>query len=311
MKIAIIGAGAMGSLYGAKLSEGGHEVWLIDIMREHVESIKTAGLIVEEKDEKGNFAEIVYRNLNSTMDPLEAGIAELAIIFVKSTMTGKAVKENRAVFGRDTVALTLQNGLGNLEAIECEIGTGRTVAGTTAHGATMLGPGKIRHAGIGKTLIGELDGIRTERLDTIVDIFVQAGLDTEWSQNVVGLLWDKLLVNTGINALTALSGQQNGKLIESRELKEILEMAVEEGMLVAAAKGILLSYEDPVAHTKEICAATAENKSSMLQDVLNGRMTEIDMINGAIVKEGKALGISTPVNTVLSNLIKAKQYFGG
>jgi len=200
--------------------------------------------------------------------------------------------------------LTLQNGLGNIDLIREEIGDSNVIAGTTAHGATMLGPGRMRHAGIGKTIIGELDGNKTERLVKIVQVFQEAGLETEISHNVLGLVWDKLMVNVGINALCGITRLQNGELLNYPELEELLEAAVAEAHAVAKAKGIRLSYDDPVGHTKDVCRATASNKCSMLQDILNGKQTEIDMINGAIAREGEAVGIASPVNKTLTNLIK-------
>jgi len=193
--------------------------------------------------------------------------------------------------------------LGNIDLIRTEIGDQNVVAGTTAHGATMLGPGKMRHAGSGKTIIGELDGSLSQRIQMIAQVLRDAELETEISGNVLGLVWDKLLVNVGINALTGITGLHNGELLKHPEIEALLEAAVEEAAAVAKAKGIILDDQDPVAHTKQVCTATAVNKSSMLQDVLNHKQTEINMINGAIVREGMALGISTPVNMVLTNLI--------
>lgn len=300
MKIAIIGAGAMGCLYGAKLSAvPNNEVYLIDVWAEHIQTINANGLVMEE-DGKGKS----FRLLKGVTEAADAGVCDLALIFVKSTLTGAAVKMNQAVFGPDTVVLTLQNGLGNIELILGEIGGNNVIAGTTAHGATMLGPGKMRHAGSGKTIIGELDGRRTDRIERIAELFREAGLETDISDNVLGLVWDKLLVNVGINALTGITRLQNGELLNHPELEAILEAAVSEAHAVAAAKGIKLSYDDPVGHTKAVCKATAANKSSMLQDILNGKQTEINMINGAIVREGKQVGVLTPVNFVLANLIQ-------
>jgi len=219
-------------------------------------------------------------------------------------LTRQAVLDNREVFGPDTAALTLQNGLGNFELIGEIIGHENVLAGTTAHGATMLGPGRIRHAGQGKTLIGELQGQETPRIKMIRDSFNNAGIETEITDNVMGIIWDKLLVNVGINALTGITRLYNGQLLEYPEIEELLELAVIEGAEVAKAKGIDLKYTDPVAHAKEVCRATAKNRASMLQDILNKRKTEIDMINGAIVREGESLSIETPVNKVLLNLIK-------
>lgn len=300
MKIAIVGAGAMGCLYGAKLSAvSTNEVYLIDVWKDHIDAINENGLSMEENGEI-----ITYNKVKGTSDANIAGPCDLAIVFVKSTLTSMAVKTNKAVFGPNTVALTLQNGLGNIDLIRAEIGDSNVIAGTTAHGATMLAPGKMRHAGSGKTIIGELNGKPTERIEKIATVLRNAGLETDISDNVLGLVWDKLLVNVGINALTGITKLQNGELLNYPEIEELLEAAVSEAHAVAGAKGITLSYDDPVGHTKAVCVATAANKSSMLQDILNHKLTEIDMINGAIVREGALAGIATPVNSVLTNLIK-------
>lgn len=300
MKIVIIGAGAMGCLYGAKLSAvPTNEVYLIDVWKDHIDSINEKGLMMEEGGEL-----IRYDKVKGVSAADQAGTCDLAIVFVKSTLTSTAVKANKAVFGPDTIALTLQNGLGNIDLICAEVGDNNVIAGTTAHGATMLGPGKMRHAGSGKTIIGELDGKSSSRIKEIAAVLNEAGMDTDISDNVLGLVWDKLLVNVGINALTAITKLKNGELLDHPEIEELLEAAVSEAKAVATAKGITLGYDEPVGHTKGVCAATAANKSSMLQDILNYKQTEIDMINGAIVREGVLAGVETPVNKVLTNLIK-------
>ena len=299
MKIAVLGAGAMGSLYGAKLSANGkNEVHLIDVWKEHIDAVNSNGLQMEEGDDV-----LLYENLKGHTSSEETGVCDLVIVFVKSTVTKTAVESNAAVFGPNTVALTLQNGLGNIEQISSVIGAERVIAGTTAHGATMLSPGKIRHAGKGKTIIGELGGHESDRIRKMAAVLEDAGMETVISGNVLGRVWDKLLVNVGINALTGITKLYNGQLLDYPEIEELLEKAVSEGVAVARAKGIRLGFDDPVAHTKDLCRATAANKSSMLQDILNGRQTEIDRMNGAIVREGKALGIETPVNLALTNLI--------
>jgi 2-dehydropantoate 2-reductase len=300
-KIGIVGAGAMGSLYGGMLSQiSGCSIFLIDPWEAHVKAIGQNGLTIE----RIGAPEMVCTNLNAVTDADKVGVCDLAIIFVKSTLTGTAIRSNRAIFGDETVVLTLQNGLGNIEQIESNLGARNIIAGTTAQGATLLEPGRIRHAGTGKTIIGELDGHLSERLAALKSLLDSAGADTDLSENVIGLIWDKLLVNVGINALTAITRQKNGRLPEFEEIDRILESAVLEGMAVARKKGIQLGYEDAVAHARAVCAATAANKSSMLQDILNGRQTEIEAINGAILKEGAALGVETPVNAVLYGLIK-------
>lgn len=300
MKIAIIGAGAMGCLYGGKLSQSkDNQVYLLDIWKEHIDAINKQGLIMEENGEP-----IVYSDVKASIHASEIGPADLVIVFVKSTLTRQAVQESQEVFGEDTLVLTLQNGLGNVDIIGEEAGLSRVVGGTTAHGAYMKGPGEICHAGFGKTIIGELSGKTTERISEVANIFQSVGLETEISNNILGLIWDKLIVNVGINGLTAITGLHNGELLDHPELLDIMKEAIDEGIAVAKAKNIELSSQDPYGHTLEICKNTATNKSSMLQDIINKRRTEIDMINGGILREGEKLGISTPVNGVLTNLIK-------
>lgn len=300
MKIAIVGAGAMGCLYGAKLSAiPENQVFLLDVWKEHIESINANGLMIEDQGEV-----VTYNNVKAYSHAVDLGTCDLVLVFVKSTLTNEAIKGNKAVFGPNTIALTLQNGLGNIDIISQEIGEKNVIAGTTAHGATMLGPGKIRHAGIGKTIIGELDGSSSSRIEMVTETLNKAGMDTDISSNVIGLVWDKLLVNVGINALTGITKLHNGDLLKYPEIEEILEDAVKEGLMVAKEKGIKLGFVDPISHTKDVCMATASNKSSMLQDVLNQKRTEIEMINGAIVNEGKVVNVDTPVNKVLTNLIR-------
>ena len=303
MKIAIVGAGAMGCLYGARLSTlPQNEIFLLDVWQDHLDAINQFGVQMEED---GSFQ--TYDNLKACRHAYEIGPVDLAIMFVKSTMTRQAMADNKALLKDSTVVLTLQNGLGNVEAI-CEVvPANHVLAGTTAHGATKLGPGRMKHAGKGKTVIGELSGEITDRVKGIGEMFNQACLETETSDNAIGLVWGKLLSNVGLNALTAITGLLNGQILDYPETEELMTLAVLEAKAVADAKGVRLNYDDAVEHTRALCKATAPNRSSMLQDVSNCRKTEIDMINGAIVREGKVLGIPTPINLALTNLIKTME----
>jgi 2-dehydropantoate 2-reductase len=301
MKIAVLGSGAMGCLYGGMLAEAGFDVTLIDIWTEHVEAINTRGLRIE-----GLSGDRVIKGIPAVTDFSTLGAVDLLIVFVKATVTGEAMEKAGELVGDDTVVLTLQNGLGNIEKISAAVGKDKVIAGTTGHGSTLLGPGHIRHTGSGDTTLGELDGSKTERLEEIADIFRKAGFSVNLSSNVVGLIWDKLLVNVGINALTALMGLRNGQLLDFAETEDLLESLVKEARAVAERKGIQLGC-DPVEHTKDVCRRTKENMSSMLQDVMKKRKTEIDVINGAIVEEGEALGVSTPANWVVTKLVKVRE----
>ncbi|WP_352396914.1 ketopantoate reductase family protein [Aminobacterium colombiense] len=302
MKIAVLGSGAMGCLYGGKLAEAGYDVTLIDVWKDHIDAINNRGLHIE-----GIEGERTVRSIRAVSSAEEAGPCDLLIVFVKATLTAQAVESARGIIGERTSILTLQNGLGNVEKISAVVGEEKVIAGVTGHGSTLLGPGKIRHAGQGVTVIGELNGAVDERLRCIGAVLEKGGFDVKLSQNVMGLIWGKLLVNIGINALTAVTGLKNGRLVDFPETDELLRCAVEEAIAVAKGKGISLEVEDPVEHTRNVARLTATNRSSMLQDVSNKRKTEIDVINGAVVQEGERLGIPTPINKVLYNLVSVKE----
>lgn len=298
MRIAVVGAGAMGSLFGGLLAEAGEDVVLVDIWEEHVRAINERGLHI-----KGVSGDRVVR-VRATTKHAEVGVVDLMLIQVKSYATEKAIRDALPMIGERTVVLTLQNGLGNVEKIAAVVGRERVLAGTTAHGATVLGPGEIYHAGRGPTVIGEVDGRITDRVKAIAATFNRAGIETEITDNIMGAIWTKMLANVAINALTAITGLYNGELLELEETKAMMLKAVDEAVAVAKAMGIKLLVEDPHEFVLGIARATATNKSSMLQDVERGRRTEIDAINGMIVHYGRELGIPTPVNEVLVAAVK-------
>jgi 2-dehydropantoate 2-reductase len=298
MKIAVIGAGAMGSLYGGYLSTVAEEVYLIDVWQQHVDAINKNGLSIQEEDEEV----VVYPKATSSAE--EVGYVDLALVFVKSTITGSALEKNKAILGPDTVVLSLQNGYGNVEQMADYVNINNIIAGTTAHGSTMLAPGHIKHAGKGETHIGWVQNKEDGSIDAISDILSRAGFETIVSDNVMELIWSKLIINVGINALTAILNLKNGELLIYDETKELMRMAILEAVKTAKASGIDFDEEKMVRKVMDIAFATGENKSSMLQDVLNKRKTEIDTINGAVVKLGVKHSVETPVNVVLTTLVK-------
>ena len=189
---------------------------------------------------------------------------DLIIIFVKSYDTLKAARDALPMVAENTVFLSLQNGLGNIEKISEAAGSDRVIPETTAHGCTLIGPGEIIHAGRGATIIEELDGGVTERLKDIRNAFRRASIETEISRNIRGTLWSKVLVNVGINPLTALNGIRNGELLDDPEIKGTMRKAVEEAIDVEEARGIDLDPRDHVEHVYDVARATAMNRSSML-----------------------------------------------
>lgn len=303
MKVAVVGAGAMGSLFGAMLAEAGNEVWLFDVWIEHVQAINQDGLSIERE---GRTRPV---DLKATCDPDQIGRADLVIIFVKSTQTKSAAETARDIAGSDGAVMTLQNGMGNADVIAEFIEPDRILAGTTSHGATMLGAGCIRHAGIGATTIGAWahTGPGRDRAGQFADFFNQAGIETEAVDEVRGVIWNKLLINIGINAITALSGIKNGQILDLAMTRELSRAAVEEAMAVARALEIKIN-EEAVDTVFKVAEATAVNRSSMGQDVDNKRQTEISAINGFIVREAKKLGLAAPVNLALTALVKTLEY---
>jgi 2-dehydropantoate 2-reductase len=297
MKVAVVGAGAMGSLFGGLLAEAGAEVRLLDVWAEHVEAVNTKGLRIESGGESRSV------KVEATTDPRSMGQADLIIIFVKSTHTQEAAETAGQMKGPDTFVLTLQNGMGNADIIAGIIDPGMILSGTTSHGATMLGPGRIRHAGSGPTVIGMWSGEKVERARHIVNLFNRAGIETTAVDDVRIVLWKKLLINVGINAITALTGIKNGQILDLEITSDLSRAAVEEATAVARAQGIEIP-DDMVDQVFQVARATAQNRSSMGQDVDHKRQTEIGAINGVVVREGRRLGIETPVNQTLTALIE-------
>lgn len=303
MKIAVVGAGAMGSLFGALLAESGADVCLVDVWQEHVKEINTNGLSVESGGQSRSVS------LNATADPQAVAGAQLVIVFVKSTATAAATATAAGLADTNGSILTLQNGMGNAETLAAAIHPGQIVVGTTSHGATLLGPGCIRHAGSGPTVIGPWarGSSGNQRAEEIAALFSAASITTDVVKDVLPVLWGKLIVNVGINAITALTGIKNGQLVDLDVTSDLSRAAVEEAVAVARAQSIPVR-EDAVSHVLEIAGATAANRSSMGQDVDKKRATEIDAINGYVVRAAERIGVSAPVNKTLTALIKTLQY---
>jgi len=216
----------------------------------------------------------------------------------------EAIEQIKPLLGQNTKILTLQNGMGNIEVIAELTGEERVIGGITSEGATLIDTGKIRHAGRGETIIGMIDGKTPVEMRGIREVFNKVGFETKMSRDIKSLIWSKLIINAGINALTAITGLPNGKLTEFEGTKRILRDAVTEAVRIAKRKRIKLIYEDPLAKVEGVCEGTSTNLSSMLQDVLRKKRTEIDFINGVIVRLGQELGISVPTNKLLVDLVK-------
>jgi 2-dehydropantoate 2-reductase len=299
MKFLVVGPGAMGSLFAARLKIAGNEIALVDYDKDRAQKITEQGIKVT--GISGTYAVRI---------PTVVGAAPFApdfiLICVKSTDTRAAGQGASGSMGPETMVVTLQNGLGNMEILAEIFGPGKVLGGVTAQGATLLDEGMIRHAGEGETVIGTT-GREDGPVQKLVSVMNQAGFKTRSADKVEELIWGKLVINVGINALTAITRLKNGRIPAIKGTRAVMEAAVEEAVSVARARGVQLPYEDPLAMVIGVCEATRENVSSMLQDVLKERATEVETINGAIAREGDVLGIPTPVNRTLTELVNAIQ----
>jgi len=317
MKIGIVGAGAMGSLLGFYLCEHA-EVWMLDPWQAHVEAINAGGLCRE----LGGMEETCYPH--ATSDPSAIGPCDVVLVLVKAHQTAWAAEQARLLIRTERKGLrtesqidslgpqssvlsplvvTLQNGIGNRELLAEALGAGRVGQGVTSLGATLLGPGRVRHAGQGTTVFGAAPN--RAGMAALAELFSACDLPAELSDDLDALVWGKLVVNVGINALTALLRVPNGALADTPAARELLAEAVAEAVAVAAARGTPLPYTNPLEHVLAVARATAANRSSMLQDAMRGSVTEIATINGAVVREGQRLGVPTPVNYLLTALVQA------
>jgi len=298
VKIAVVGPGALGCLLAGLLkTKTKEEVWLIDNSPERAKHIREEGIRIEGMSSASTAIDI-------SSSPKEVGPCDLVFICVKSYSTDDACKDIKPLICEKTFILTLQNGIGNVQVLNDHFGPDHVIAGATNHGATLLGPGHVRHAGKGDTAIGTYSGKMLGPVRDAANLLTKCGFETKVSKDINSVIWSKLIINIGINALTGITRLKNGMLIKRDGAREVMRSSVQEAMKIVKRKRIKLIYDDPIQKVESVCKSTAANVSSMLQDVLSSKLTEIDYINGVITRQGKALGIPTPVNEALINLIK-------
>ena len=300
MRIALFGVGAMGCLFGARLNEVA-DVTLVGRWPEQLEALKRGRLRITTPGGRKLYADLTATDEVDGLDPVD-----VALIVTKSARTAAAAEQAAQVLKPEGAAITLQNGIGNAATVAAAVGVERTTMGVTTEGAATDGPGVLRYAGPGTTSIAARPAIRPT-LEAFVGLLKEGGLAAELVEDVSALAWGKLAVNAAINPLTALLRVPNGALLESEWSHTLLREAAREVGAVAAAKGITLPYPDPAAEAERVADRTAANRSSMLQDVLRGVETEIEVINGSVMREGAARGVPTPVNATLYGLVKALQ----
>ncbi|MDR3437223.1 ketopantoate reductase family protein [Telmatospirillum sp.] len=304
MKICFVGAGALGCAIGGMLAKSGSQVSLVNHNQAHVEAINRDGLIMRESGEDTPV------KVFAATDCAGIGIVDLVIILVKSGSTEAAIESARSIVGPETVVMSLQNGLGHEDVLSKVVDRSHLLAGKTYVGGVMLAPGHIIAGVAGKlTYIGELDGSISPRATRIADEFSRAGLTTVVSPNIVGTIWDKLLINVATGAVSGITRLPYGDLYKVPEIEACAVAAVAEAMAVARAQNVVLSIKQPRdAWMMAAAGLPADFKASMLQSLERGKVTEVDFINGAVVRAGKACGIPTPVNETLVACIKGIEH---
>ncbi len=304
MNICFVGAGALGCTIGGTLAKGGSDVSLVDVNQAHVDAINRNGLIMRED---GVDRPVKVR---AATDYSGVGVVDLVIVLVKSNYTQAAMESARSIVGPDTIVMSLQNGLGHEDVLAKVVGKERLLAGKTYIGGVLLAPGHVMAGVAGKlTYIGELDGSISPRVARVAEEFKRAGLNSIVSCNIVGTIWDKLLINVATGAISGITRLPYGGLYKVPEVEAAAVAAVAEAMAVAKAQGVVLSIKEP--RDAWVMAAEGlpfEFKPSVLQSLERGLTTEVDFINGSVVRAGKACGIPTPVNETMVACIKGIEH---
>lgn len=299
MKVCVLGAGSLGSVIGGALAGAGNEVHLVG-RATHMDAVNESGLVLA-----GSDGERAVHPVGHTT-PAGVGTCDLVIVLCKSFDTAETMRDASELVGSGTTVMSLQNGLGNEDALCDVVGVEHVIGGKTYVGGMLLSPGRVQATIKGKdTVIGELDGSVTERVRAIGDAFRAAGMPCTVSSNIMGVIWDKLLVNVATGAVCGITGLPYGEMYRQETLVACASAAVREGMQVAAAAGVKLTYDDPHDVLELARAGLPESfKPSILQSLEKHRPTEVGVINGAVVAEGARRGVPTPVNETLTALVR-------
>lgn len=297
MKVAVMGAGAVGCYYGGMLARAGNEVVLIG-RPAHVQAVRRDGLLLDTQ----SFRE--YVRLAASTEAAAVAGAELVLCCVKSTDTAQAAAEMAPHLAADAIVLSLQNGVDNAERLQALLG--RAVWPAVVYVATeMAGPGHVRHHGRGELVVAP-----SAASAALVKVFGEAGVAVEVSDDVLGTLWEKLVLNCAYNALSAITQLPYGRLVRGEGVWTVMRDVVDECLAVARADGVAVS-EDVWRAIRRIAETMPGQFSSTAQDLARGKRSEIDHLNGYVVRRGEALGVATPVNRALHALVRVLEDNGG
>lgn len=296
MRFGIVGAGAIGCLFGARLAQAGHDVTLIHRDPSIVRAIQRNGVAL--KDTDGKFKRVRVPALKG---PAKLPGTDVLIVAVKAYDTRAMAASYRNIVAPQTTILSLQNGLGNIETLHATL-RNYLLGGSTTEGALSLRPGSVIHTGRGSTVIGHPGGPNRDICSRVETAFIEAGFQTKTSSNIQGVLWTKAIINAAINPISSLTKLPNGALAKSPHIQEIARRTINEGISVSHAVPIKL-VGDPRKLWRKIVLSTSVNKSSMLQDIERAKRTEIRQLNGALVSYGEKARVKTPINYILTKLV--------
>ncbi|MCP5024963.1 MAG: 2-dehydropantoate 2-reductase [Actinomycetia bacterium] len=301
MKIAIVGTGAMGSVYAALLAEAGHEVWAVDTWTEHVAAISEQGLRVE-----GASGDRVVSSINATTSAADAGTCDLYVIATKAAGVGAAARSIAGLMSSDSLVLTIQNGLGAGERIAEHLPTDNVLLGVAeGFGASIKGPGHAHHNAMRMIRVGEMSGGLTGRLEDLVQLWQEAGFDASAFDDIEQLIWEKFLCNVTLSAPCTTFRSTVGELMANEEQWSVAIGCMLEAHRVGVARGVNFSFDDPVAYVTTFAGTMPHARPSMFLDHLAERSSEIDAINGQVPVLGRHLGIDTPYNDTVCAVVRS------
>lgn len=303
MKIAIIGAGAMGSVYAGLLAEAGNQVWAVDPWAAHIAAINAGGLRVE-----GASGDRTVSTIRAATDIADIEPCDLYVIATKASGVGPAARAVARVIDREALILTIQNGLGAAERIAEHMPTQNVLLGVAdGFGASMKGPGHAHHNAMKLIRIGEIGGGLSERAESIAALWRDAGFQARAFEDIQQLIWEKFLCNVTFSAPCTVFGVTIGELMDSPARWSIAQGAMLEAFAIAQARGISLSFDDPVGYVTGFGRNMPGARPSMLLDHMARRRSELDAINGQVPLQGRALGIATPFNDTLVEVLRQRE----
>jgi 2-dehydropantoate 2-reductase len=302
MKIAIVGCGAMGSVYAGLFAAAGHEVWAVDRWAEHVEAMRKNGLRLEGKSGDRTV------KVHATTDAKDAGACDVVVLATKAMHVAAAAESLKPVLGRDTPVLSIQNGLGGPEAAAAILGRERVMVGVVGgFGASMKGPGHAHHNGMELVRLGEFGGPITPRLKKVEEAWRGAGFTVKLFDDIDQLVWEKLICNCAYSGPCGLMECTIREVLDDPGLSKVSADCASEAYAVAKAKGVKLGFDAPVAYVRDFGAKIPDARPSVLLDLMARRVSEIDVINGSIPRVGRQVGVPAPVNATVTALVKARE----